>query len=203
MAAGESEKPTLPTTPIRKDQSSGSNWVEIDEKPAEIAKPTLTKIVALVEQPNIAQQQPKPDVAAEVVPNKTTGPAHEEKSSPKPDGPAHEEKSSPKPEPIVSQKKEQVPLKVPMGGLRSMKFPMKPIQTPKVAEPIKPLMISDLKRRVWPNTKNVKTKIIATLEYNVFTLHEANKDIEDYYGHIQTEINKMCEDLGTTDYQPV
>ena len=84
-----------------------------------------------------------------------------------------------------------------------MKFPMKPIQTTKVAEPIKPLMISDLKRRVWPNTKNVKTKIIATLEYNVFTLYEANKDIEDYYGHIQTEINKMCEDLGATDYQPV
>lgn len=72
----------------------------------------------------------------------------------------------------------------------------------KVNQP-KRLMLTDMKQVEWSDGKNVKVKIIAQLEENIFTMCEASEEVESYYTFIGQEIGKYCANQPKVDYIPM
>jgi hypothetical protein len=75
--------------------------------------------------------------------------------------------------------------------------------TPAEAKKPERMMVKDLKEVEWSDGKNIKAKIVAGLEHNVFTMCEASEKIEAYYSYIAQEINSYCVGKPTDGYQPM
>ena len=136
--------------------------------------------------------------------------AEEKVASPKEIAKVTEKKQQETPKKDVPEPKKQLiaeTVKNPAQALNIPSFPrtFKPIQV--ASEPKKPerVMVKDLKHRAWPNTKNVRVKLICMLQEQTFVLREDNvaldRSYEDIAGALAKYVAKNKKERN--QYQPV
>lgn len=101
-------------------------------------------------------------------------------------------------------KTERKPLKIPYSS-QDNQIKLVKLHEPEVKVPKKPIMFMDLKFRVWPDTKNVKVKILYKIEQNVFVLREDYEHVDGYFDFINEEVNKYARKSHAkiANYQPM
>lgn len=114
------------------------------------------------------------------------------------------EEKVPEPKKTIPVKENVVASQVKVPSIINNPIRIIKADEPKKVVPTKPIMFMDLKFRAWPDTKNVKTKILGMLESNVFTLREDCEAIDGYFQHIDQEVSTYCKSQGKRDnYSPM